>query len=106
LFAVAAEAGLPDAHRRAAKQIEALLPALTGKALVMNVSAAIPAVLLDAGFPLGALKGVPLLARTASLIAHLLEEQTRPIGFVLSHAAAKAIDYDGPVPPGFVRGDT
>jgi citrate synthase len=106
LFAVAAEAGLPDAHRRAAKQIEALLPALTGKALVMNVSAAIPAVLLDAGFPLGALKGVPLLARTASLIAHLLEEQTKPIGFVLSHAAAKAIDYDGPVPPGFVRDDT
>lgn len=106
LFAVATEAGLPDAHRRAAKQIEALLPEITGKNLVMNVSAAIPAVLLDAGFPLGALKGVPLLARTASLIAHLLEEQSKPIGFVLSHAAAKAIDYDGPVPPGFARGDT
>jgi citrate synthase len=106
LFAVAAEAGLPDAHRRAAQQIQQLLPGLTGKSLVMNVSAAIPAVLLDAGFPLGALKGVPLLARTASLIAHLLEEQTKPIGFVLSHAAAQAIDYDGPVPPGFVQGDS
>lgn len=105
LFAVATEAGLPDAHRRAARQIEAVLPAITGKQLVMNVSAAIPAVLLDAGFPLGALKGVPLLARTASLIAHLLEEQSKPIGFVLSHAAAGAIDYDGAVPPGFVRGD-
>jgi citrate synthase len=106
LFEVAAEAGLPDDHRRAARQVEALLPELTGKALVMNVSAAIPAVLLDAGFPVGALKGVPLLARTASLIAHLLEEQSKPIGFVLSHAGAKAIDYDGPVPPGFERGDT
>lgn len=106
LFAVAAEAGLPDAHRRAALQVQALLPELTGKNLVMNVSAAIPAVLLDAGFPVGALKGVPLLARTASLIAHLLEEQARPIGFVLSHAASKAIDYDGAVPPGFVRGDS
>jgi citrate synthase len=42
-----------------------------------------------------------LLARTASLIAHLLEEQSRPIGFVLSRAAAQAIDYDGPVPAGF-----
>jgi citrate synthase len=106
LFEVAAEAGLPDAHRRAARQIEVLLPQLTGKALVMNVSAAIPAVLLDAGFPLGALKGVPILARTASLVAHLLEEQTTPIGFVMSHAASQAIDYDGPVPPGFARGDT
>ncbi|MEO8308052.1 MAG: citryl-CoA lyase [Pseudomonadota bacterium] len=98
LFAVATEAGLPDLHRKAAKQVEALLPELTGKALVMNVSAAIPAVLLDAGFPVGALKGVPILARTASLVAHLLEEQTKPIGFVLSHAAAEAIDYDGPLP--------
>jgi citrate synthase len=104
LFQVATEAGLPDAHRRAAKQVEALLPGLTGKALVMNVSAAIPAVLLDAGFPVGALKGVPILARTASLVAHLLEEQTKPIGFVLSHAAARAIDYDGALPEGFVAG--
>jgi citrate synthase len=70
----------------------------------MNVSAAIPAVLLDAGFPVGALKGVPILARTASLVAHLLEEQTKPIGFVLSHAAAKAIDYDGELPKGFTAG--
>jgi citrate synthase len=98
LFAVATEVGLPDSHRKAAKQVEALLPGLTGKQLVMNVSAAIPAVLLDAGFPVGALKGVPILARTASLVAHLLEEQTRPIGFVLSHAGAQAIDYDGELP--------
>jgi citrate synthase len=104
LFAVATEAGLPDVHRKAAKQVEALLPSLTGKTLVMNVSAAIPAVLLDAGFPVGALKGVPILARTASLVAHLLEEQTKPIGFVLSHAAAKAIDYDGELPKGFTAG--
>jgi citrate synthase len=104
LFEVASEAGLPELHRKAARQVEALLPALTGKPLVMNVSAAIPAVLLDAGFPVGALKGVPILARTASLIAHLLEEQTRPIGFVLSHAASKAIDYDGALPDGFVAG--
>jgi citrate synthase len=47
-----------------------------------------------------------LLARTASLVAHLLEEQSKPIGFVLSHAAAKAIDYDGELPPGFVRGES
>ncbi len=46
---------------------------------------------------------MPILARTASLIAHLLEEQSRPIGFVLSHAGAAAIDYDGPAPAGFVR---
>ncbi|HXC60887.1 MAG TPA: citryl-CoA lyase [Steroidobacteraceae bacterium] len=105
LFAVASAAGVPDAHRAAAKMVESVLPDITGKTLVMNVSAAIPAVLLDAGFPVGALKGVPILARTASLIGHLLEEQARPIGFVLSHAASQAISYDGQVPPGFVAGD-
>ena len=85
--------------------IERLLPEMTGKSLAMNVSGAIPAVLLDAGYPLLALKGAPILARTASLIAHLLEEQQRPIGFVLSHAAAAAIEYDGKAPEGFVRSD-
>jgi citrate synthase len=105
LFEVAAESGLAGRHAEAAQVIERLLPEITGKALAMNVSGAIPAVLLDAGYPLLALKGAPLLARTASLIAHLLEEQQRPIGFVLSHAAASAIDYDGKAPDGFVRSD-
>ncbi len=101
LFAIATEAGTAGRHQRIALTVESLLPRLLGKALAVNVSGAIPAVLLDVGFPLGALKGVPLLARTAGLIAHLLEESERPIGFVLSHAAGQAIDYDGPAPPGF-----
>jgi len=101
LFAVAAEAGSAGVHIDIARQVERLLPDLIGKPLKLNVSGAIPAVLLDAGYPLGALKGVPILARTAGLIAHLLEEQVRPIGFVLSHVGAAAIDYDGETPPEF-----
>ncbi len=102
LFQVASEAGSSGRHAEIAHTVERLLPQLIGRPLSLNVSGAIPAVLLDVGFPLGAMKGVPILARTASLIAHLLEEQQRPIGFVLSHAAAKAIDYDGAAPAGFV----
>ena len=102
LFAVAAEVGLSGGHIRAAEAVETLLPELIGRRLAINVSGAIPAVLLDAGYPLLALKGAPLLARTASLIAHLLEEQTRPIGFALSEAASADIRYDGPAPEGFV----
>jgi citrate synthase len=105
LIAVAEQAGYAGRHIEAARAVERALPDIIGKPLAMNVSAAIAAVLLDAGYPLLALKGVPMLARTASLIAHLLEEQTRPIGFVLSHAGASAIDYDGPAPSGFVPGD-
>ena len=89
--------------RRSPASIEQLLPEVVGRPLALNVSGAIPAVLLDAGYPLLALKGVPLLARTAGLVGHLLEEQTRSIGFVMSHAAARAIDYDGDVPAGVRR---
>jgi citrate synthase len=106
LFEVAEREGVAGQHIEAARAIARVLPQITGKPLAMNVSVAIPAVLLDAGYPLGALKGVPILARTASLIAHLLEEQLRPIGFVLSHAAASAIDYDGPAPEGFRPGES
>jgi citrate synthase len=101
LLEVAAEAGVAGLHIDIARQVEALLPEVLNRALTLNVSGAIPAVLLDAGYPLAALKGVPLLARTAGLIAHLLEEQQRAIGFVMSHAAAQAISYDGDAPPGF-----
>jgi citrate synthase len=105
LFEIAKEAGTHGRHCEAALAIERVLPQITGKTLVMNVSGAIPAVLLDVGFPPAALKGVPILARTASLIAHLLEEQRRPIGFALTHAGASAIEYDGAAPPGFAATD-
>lgn len=101
LLEVAAEMHTAAAHVEIARVVERLLPALLGRSLALNVSGAIPAVLLDAGYPLLGLKGVPLLARTAGLIAHLVEEQQRAIGFVLSHAAAQAIDYDGEVPADF-----
>lgn len=102
LLQVAEEVGTTGRHVRAAAAVERVLPAAIGKALAMNVSGAIPAVLLDAGFPVHGLKGVPILARTASLVAHLVEEQLRPIGFLLSEHAEKAIGYDGPAPAGFV----
>jgi citrate synthase len=101
LLEVATEAGVATRYVRIATTVEKLLPQLIGRPLMLNVSGAIPAVLLDAGYPLLALKGVPLLARTAGLVGHLLEEQQRAIGFVMSHAAAQAIDYDGEAPPGF-----
>lgn len=102
LLSVATESGVAGRHIEIARAVEKLVPEVLGKSLVMNVSGAIAAVLLDAGYPLLAVKGVPILARTASLIAHLLEEQERPIGFVLAHSGAAAIRYDGDSPEGFV----
>ena len=74
---------------------------MVGKDLKLNVSAAIPAVLLGVGFPVVGLKGVPMLARTAGLIAHLCEEIADPIGFALSYQASREFEYTGSVPEGF-----
>ncbi len=65
-----------------------------GQALAMNVSMPIAAVLLDLGFPASAAKAVPILGRTASLLAHLGEEQQQPLGFLMARAAEEAIEYE------------
>ena len=58
-----------------------------GRPLTMNVSMPIAAVMLDLGFPAAAVKAVPILARTAGLLAHLAEEQEQPVGFLMAAAA-------------------
>ncbi len=100
LFAVGVEAGTPGHFVAIAEAVEQVLPALTNRDLRLNVSAAIPAVLLDAGFPADALKGVPILARCAGLIGHLTEELQNPIGFALSYQATREQRYTGPLPEG------
>jgi citrate synthase len=61
--------------------------------LTMNVSMPIAAVLLDLGFPASAVKSVPILARVASLLAHLAEERELPLGLALARAAEEAVEY-------------
>ncbi|WP_420996116.1 citryl-CoA lyase [Cupriavidus sp. 30B13] len=101
LFAVAREAGADLTYIEIAEAVEAAIPGIVGKDLSLNVSAAIPAVLLGVGFPLNALKGVPILARTGGLIAHLSEELRQSIGFALSYQATREVVYTGSTPAGF-----
>jgi citrate synthase len=57
------------------------------------VAMPIAAVMLDLGFPTSAARSVPILARTAGLLAHLAEEQELPAGFRLAAAAEEAVEY-------------
>jgi citrate synthase len=97
LFEVAREQGTNLRYIELAQAVEDEIESVIGKPLKLNVSAAIPAVLLGAGFPAEALRGVPLLARTAGLIAHLVEEIKNPIGFALAYQAARDAQYSGDV---------
>jgi len=101
LFSTAAKVGSDLTYMKIAEAIESVIPDIVGKELKLNVSAAIPAVLLGAGFPLKALRGVPILARSAGLVAHLHEEQSAPIGFALSYQATREYEYTGEIPAGF-----
>jgi citrate synthase len=93
LLRLAKEHGVVGKHIEMLYAIRDVLPEAIGRPLPINVNGAIPAVMLDVGFPLAALKGISLLARTASIIAHLQEETERPIGFIMSGAAAEKIEF-------------
>jgi citrate synthase len=95
LLRLADERGASGEHVAMMRALKAALPETIGRDLPININAAIPSILLDIGWPLAALKGIGLLCRTAGLIGHLAEEAERPIGFILSGAAAAAIEYDG-----------
>ncbi len=84
LLKLADERGVSGEHVEMLRALQAALPDTIGRSLPVNVNGPIPAVMLDVGFPLSALKGVGLLCRTAGLIGHLTEEAERPIGFILS----------------------
>ncbi|CAN7675983.1 citryl-CoA lyase [Variovorax paradoxus] len=101
LIDVATQAGADLRYVHIAQALEEAIPDIVGKDLRMNVSAAIPAVLLGVGFPVASLRGVPILARTAGLIAHLAEEAETPSGFALSYQATRELQYEGAVPSGF-----
>jgi citrate synthase len=86
--------GVSGPHVLLARSFRAAVADAWGKPLTMNVAMPIAAVLLDLGFPTDSVKAVPLLARTAGLLAHLAEEQQHPIGFLMAGKAEEAIEYE------------
>ena len=61
--------------------------------LTLNISMPMAAVMLDLGFSSDTVKSIPILARTAGLLAHLAEEREHPIGFHMGAAAEHSIEY-------------
>jgi citrate synthase len=93
ILELANEHGIAGANVQLARQLREAVEQEWGRPLTMNVSLPIAAVLLDLGFPSSMVAAVPILARTASLLAHLAEEQERPLGLQLAAAAEAAAEY-------------
>jgi citrate synthase len=94
ILELADERGISAAHVQLARCFREAVAQVWPKPLPMNVSMPIAAVLLDLGYPSSTAKAVPILARTAGLLAHLAEERERPIGPMLGAAAERAVDYE------------
>jgi citrate synthase len=86
--------GVSGPHVLLARRFRDSVADAWGKPLTLNVSMPIAAVMLDLGFSSGAVKAVPILARTAGLLAHLAEEQEHPLGFLMAGRAEEAIEYE------------
>jgi citrate synthase len=94
ILQLADERSVSGEHVALARAFGEAVAEMWGQPLTMNVSMPIAAVLLDLGFPSSAAKAVPILGRTASLLAHLGEEREQPLGFLMARAAEEAIEYE------------
>jgi len=83
IYELAAGEGLLGRHLELLQLVANAHEDLTGRHLPINGAGAGGAALADVGFPPASVRGVVLIARTAGLVAHLVEESEQPIGMPL-----------------------
>ena len=94
IFELADARGVSGPHVLLARAFREAAAEAWGKPLTMNVAMPIAAVLLDLGYSTAAVQAVPILARTAGLLAHLAEEREQPLGFTMAAGAEEAVAYE------------
>ena len=95
LVEIAEDAGANGDYIRAMYLLERSLEEELGKKLPVNISAAIAAVLSEAGLPAAVYRGIVLTARCAGLVGHLQEEIQNPIADAMWHMVEEGITYKG-----------
>lgn len=94
LLEIVREAGGEGEYIRAMYLLQDTLREELGKPLVTNISAAMGAVMAEAGIPSAMMRGVVLTARCAGLVGHLFEEMRQPAAHHMWEAAQTAVDYE------------
>ena len=88
--------GVSGAYVELARALRETVAEEWGRPLTMNVSLPIAAVMLDLGYSVAEVETISILARTASLLAQLLEEEEQPLGLAAAARAEEAIEYRPP----------
>ena len=94
LAEVAAAAGAKGEYIAAMYLLGDAIKVASGKNIVINVNAAIAALLLEAELPPAIARGFNLIARCAGLVGHLLEELEEPAGYHIWKMAEEGIPYE------------
>jgi citrate synthase len=94
LLELSRERGVARVHVAALATLSQAVDAALGRHLTVNATAAFAAVLLDVGAPVEILRGFALVARSAGLVGHLLEERREPAAVALTTAAEHAVPYE------------
>ncbi len=94
LAEVATAAGAKGEYIEAMVLLGDAIKVASGKNIVINVNAAIAALLLEAGLPPAIARGFNLIARCAGLVGHLLEELEEPAGYHIWKMAEEGIPYE------------
>lgn len=90
---VARAAGAKGDYLDAMHLLGDAIKAASGKNIVINVNAAIAALLLEAELPPAIARGFNLIARCAGLVGHLLEELEEPAGYHIWKLADEGVPY-------------
>ena len=98
LFEIAEQAGTAGRHQEVAQRVQQRAEATYDHVLPLNVDGAIGATLSDLGFPWQACRGFALIARSAGLVAHALEELRTPIAAAVWNRSEAEIPYRHPEP--------
>lgn len=96
LFAVAEKAGVRQTHMRLLRALGKAIDEVKGRHLTINATGAIGALMLDIDVPLEAIRCFSVVARSAGLTAHLLEEKTNPAARTIWRESRNAVPYVAP----------
>jgi citrate synthase len=98
LFEVARNVGVHGEYVEALQTLGRHVDQALGRHMTINAPAAISALFLQIGIPLKLMRGLVIISRCIGLVAHLHEENGRPVGRELWKAAADAVGYEGDAP--------
>lgn len=94
-----AEPELPGTRLRALRTLSAAVDAQAGRAITLNATGAVAALLGELGVPTGVMRGFAVISRAAGLVAHIVEEQQSPSGRFIWETVEAAMPFADTPPP-------